>query len=108
VTAFSATWHPDGVLYLAGELDLASETAVVAALRERPDTISDLVIDLSALTFLDSTGIRVLETIATGPTAIHVVLRSPGRAVLRVLELVGIPDWPNATISAEEAHVSLA
>jgi anti-anti-sigma factor len=101
--AFAATWGADGVLYLEGELDLAAEAAAVGALRSRPPGANDLVIDLSRLTFMDSTGIRVLETVATGPPATRVVLRGPRRGVRKVLELVGIVNWPTVAVGAEAA-----
>ena len=65
--AFAATWGSDGVLNLEGEFDL---------------------------TFMDSTGIRVLQTLAQVPGATRVVLRSPRRGVQKVLELVGIAKRP--------------
>ena len=43
---------------------------------------------------MDSTGIRVLQTLAKGPGATRVVLRSPRRGVQKVLELVGIAKRP--------------
>jgi anti-anti-sigma factor len=98
VQPFTATWGPDGVLYLEGELDLGAEEAAIAALRDRRESPDDLVIDLSRLTFIDSTGIRVLETIAMGPAASRVVLRSPRGGVLKVLDLVGIENWPMVAV----------
>lgn len=53
-----------------------------------------VVIDVSRLTFMDSTGIRVLQTLTKGPGATRVVLRSPRRGVQKVLELVGIAKRP--------------
>jgi anti-anti-sigma factor len=103
VQAFGATWGSDGVLYLEGELDLAAEEAAVRALIDRPERENDLVIDMSRLTFMDSTGIRVLETVAMGPAAVRVVLRSPRRGVQRVLELVGIVNWPNIAVRDGES-----
>jgi anti-anti-sigma factor len=99
--SFAATWQ-DGVLRLEGELDLAAEERAATALRNRPLTANDLVIDLSGVTFMDSTGIRVLETVAMGPEAIRVILRSPQPLVRRVLELVGIARWPNVAVRDDE------
>jgi anti-anti-sigma factor len=99
--SFAATWQTNGDLRLEGELDLAAEEQAVAALRSRPAAANDLVIDLSRLTFMDSTGIRVLETVAMGPGAVAVTLRSPQRAVRRVLDLVGIARWPNVAVRDE-------
>lgn len=92
--AFAATWGSDGVLYLEGEFDLDAEEAAVGALRGHPHDENGVVIDVSRLTFMDSTGIRVLQTLAKGPGATRVVLRSPRRGVQKVLELVGIAKRP--------------
>jgi anti-anti-sigma factor len=92
--AFAATWGSDGVLYLEGEFDLDAEEAAVGALRGHPYDANGVVIDVSRLTFMDSTGIRVLQTLAKGPGATRVVLRSPRRGVQKVLELVGMARRP--------------
>ena len=80
---------PDGVIWLSGDFDLAvagdfPQTAAAAL-----DGQGELVIDLSELTFLDSSGIRALLM-----TAIRcnraMVLRKPPRNVRRVISLTGI------------------
>lgn len=98
VHAFAATWGTDGVLYLSGELDLAYEDAVRAALENRWDGMGELVIDLSQLVFLDSTGVRAFANLSMWPLAGRILLRSPDPRVLRVLELVGCSAWPNVAI----------
>jgi anti-sigma B factor antagonist len=80
---------------LAGELDLASAAPVEAAVEEGlADSGSRLVIDFSALTFIDSTGIAILVA-AMGDE------RGAGRlgfvpssapAVTRVLQLTGVEE----------------
>jgi anti-sigma B factor antagonist len=50
------------VVILTGELDIASEAAAVAALDGAIGDAGVLVADLRELTFLDSTGVRVLLT----------------------------------------------
>jgi anti-anti-sigma factor len=109
VQAFAATWGSDGVLYLEGEFDLEGEETAVGALRGRPYDQNDVVIDVSRLTFMDSTGIRVLQTLATGPAATRVVLRSPRRGVQKVLELVGIAKRPPIAVGegAPASHEDL-
>jgi anti-anti-sigma factor len=101
--AFAATWGSDGVLYLEGEFDLEAEEAAVEALRGRAHDENDVVIDVSRLTFMDSTGIRVLQTLATGPGAARVVVRSPRRGVQKVLELVGVAKRPPIAVGEGRA-----
>ncbi len=83
----------DVVVRLGGELDMATTPALSRAL----DTVMDarphaLALDLSELTFVDSTGLRVLITSsrrAAGQGCSY-VLRSPQRAVLKALRLTGM------------------
>jgi anti-sigma B factor antagonist len=95
-TGFSAvadTSDRATVLKLEGELDVATapalEEAVALAFAGQP---SSLVIDLSSLTFLDSTGIRVLVTAGrrAEEAGCSLVLLAPTAQVLRVLRLTGV------------------
>jgi anti-sigma B factor antagonist len=82
------------VVFLRGELDLASAEAaldvLIDALRE-----GDLVIDASELSFIDSSGIRsILEAYREANQGIGagrgVTVRAPTAQVRRVLQLTGI------------------
>ena len=81
------------VLRLQGELDMATAPGLArdlhTALDARPST---LALDLSELTFLDSTGIRVLITASrrAEDQGCSFVLRSPRRSVLKALRLTGV------------------
>lgn len=81
------------VFHLEGELDMANAPrlgwALSAALDERPGR---LALDLSGLTFLDSSGARVLFTTArrAGDQGCSLVLRSPQPSVLKMLKLSGL------------------
>ncbi len=60
---FEMSEHSDGaavVVALAGELDLGNVGSVQQRLAELRDAQSPVVLDLDALTFMDSTGIRLL------------------------------------------------
>lgn len=82
------------VLEVTGEVDLANcgtlETAVVEAL-EAAELPRALVLDLAGVTFLDSSGLRVVLSGAglarTGGVRYSVI---PSGAVSRVFELAGI------------------
>lgn len=81
------------VVRLQGELDLATAPALVRALDTALDAKpSVLALDLSELTFLDSTGIRVLITACrrAGSQGCTFELRSPQRPVLKALRLTGV------------------
>ena len=89
------TESPGGglVLRLQGELDMASapklRRLLDTALDGRP---AELVLDLRELTFIDSSGIRVLSSSARRAEAAGctLALRSPARSVLKVLRLTGL------------------
>jgi len=83
------------VLPISGDLDVAGATAAhkrLLGLALHPG--DQLVLDLSELTFMDSTGIRLIlqaREHATRHGAGFVVVRGP-HSVMRVLELVGLDE----------------
>jgi anti-sigma B factor antagonist len=101
------TEERDGFVHmaLAGELDLSSVAKVQEALRRvEADPPSTLVVDLSKLTFLDSTGLRCIVTadqrardegrrvvIVRGPDAVQRVF-----AITRLEERLEMVDDPGA------------
>jgi anti-sigma B factor antagonist len=89
VNDFAVRADLEGVLWLAGEFDLAAIDAFQAAVDAVLDAQRELVLDLSELTFLDSTGIRAFLVVA-GQVRGGVILRRPTQTVRRVLDLVGI------------------
>lgn len=84
----------DAVLVLAGEIDLATSPrvrdAVIDVLATQPP--ARLVIDLSGVSFLDSTGIGALVAGRNKAAALGVpfVVRHPQRMVRRVLDIAGL------------------
>ena len=83
------------VLPITGDLDVTAATAVhkrILGLTLRPG--DQLVLDLSGLTFMDSTGIRLLlqaRAHAIRHGAGFLIGRGP-ESVMRVLELVGLDE----------------
>lgn len=80
------------LLRLAGELDLANAPQLIAALsvvRDEPAGRA-VVLDLSAVSFMDSTGVRALLEAdrLRRDTGRPVALLAPSPAVTRVLDLV--------------------
>jgi anti-anti-sigma factor len=79
------------------DLDVADD--VVAVIMASVDGPQDVTIDLSDLTFLDSTGLRALIQISQslGPDG-KLILESPRGTVARLLEIVGADDFPGVEI----------
>jgi anti-sigma B factor antagonist len=90
MSAFRVHAGSDGVLYLAGELDLATQEAFAASARERVNGQGQIVLDLTDLTFVDSTGIRTFIALARDVAPRRLVLRHPVPAVASVLAIVGL------------------
>ena len=86
---FEARADSDGVLWLSGELDMATVERFAAAAEQASDGRRRFVVDLSQLTFIDSTGIREVVRVARS-TAAGVVLRNPRPFVRRVFDVTGI------------------
>lgn len=82
------------VLTVSGDVDLATHARFQADIDQAWDGSTDLVIDCSQVTFLDSMGLRVLvQTVQRA--AEHdrsVALAAPSDAVAHILELSGIRD----------------
>ena len=83
----------DGValVVLRGELDFGTapiaDASIVALLDTRPER---LVFDLTAVTFLDSSGIAVL--VRSTQQANTVAIRNPSTIVRRVIEYTGLDE----------------
>jgi anti-sigma B factor antagonist len=84
---------PLPVVVVAGELDVATAPALRDALLGllRDDAVPDVAVDLSAVTFLDSSGLGVLLMGARrwASAQKRFVLREPSRVALRVIDLTG-------------------
>jgi anti-anti-sigma factor len=81
----------EGVVSLVGEFDLAEADAFLEWVGTNVDSQSEVVLDCSALTFLDSSGIRAILTFAS-QTPASVVIRRPSPAVRKVLEIAGVDE----------------
>jgi anti-anti-sigma factor len=81
--------HGQVVVHLRGELDLGSAPALSASLRPFERGERTVVVDLSDLTFCDSSGLTALIRFRNHAAeyGTRVALRSPRPAVKRVFEL---------------------
>src|SRR5438093_13664749 len=83
---------------LAGELDLATSGELIRQLGGTMQAIGDLRLDLQALEFVDSAGIRALITVCQELRGGRLFLRSPSGEVARVLDLIRADTFPNVVI----------
>jgi anti-anti-sigma factor len=73
---FQVRVDEEGVLWLAGELDMAEADTFLEMAAANVDAQSEVVLECSRLTFLDSSGIRAILRLAS-QTAGSVVIRNP-------------------------------
>jgi stage II sporulation protein AA (anti-sigma F factor antagonist) len=100
----------DGVVVvaLAGELDLVSSGELTDAVaRIRSASPARVLVDLSALSFVDSSGINALlqaaRTIAENGG--QLVLAAPGPATRRIFQIARVPDLVDVVDDLDEARV---
>lgn len=95
MSGFSCRARQDGslaVLTVGGDVDLAAADGLWDVLREALQPGVRVVADLANVTFLDSTGLRVLvraEQTSADLAGTEFALAAPSAPVLRVLELSG-------------------
>jgi anti-sigma B factor antagonist len=87
---------------LVGELDLATAAGMSETLSASADQEGDLRLDVSGLSFIDSSGIRALLMVAErlGSRG-RLILVNPSEAVHRTLLLVGIDRAENLDITKD-------
>jgi anti-anti-sigma factor len=76
---------------IAGELDLGTVSILRDALGQFVGD-GEIALNLSELTFIDSTGIHALLDFARSQDGEKVILESPTEAVRRVLEILELDD----------------
>jgi anti-anti-sigma factor len=80
-----------GVVHLVGEIDAATAPKLDRCLEHDPRI---RVVDMSQVTFIDSSGLKVLAIANRSRDASdRITLRAPSRAVRRVLEIAGMAEW---------------
>jgi anti-anti-sigma factor len=91
-------------LRLTGELDLATAPILIEALRSIVQVNGSTTLDLSGLTFMDSSGIHaIVEYVRSEDCPGRVVLHGPTPIVARALEMVGIDRIPGVEVHAPES-----
>lgn len=85
---------PEATLVLSGELDPATAPELDTRIRDlvADDSVTGVVLDLAGVSFLDSSGVRVLVAGAEALRARSATftLRRPSDNIRRVLEVTGL------------------
>jgi anti-anti-sigma factor len=86
------TGDENGVVRLIGELDISTVPQASPAVAEACERSSRVVVDLSELTFMDSSGVRMLLQAWANQheRGRDLVLRAPTTTVRRLFDLLGL------------------
>jgi anti-sigma B factor antagonist len=96
----------DGVLWLSGEFDMAEIERFLRTATAHVDGRHEVVLDLSELTFLDSSGIRALLRFADFVCPKGVLLRNPSENVGTVLAITGVDGLTGVTVGRQQHPLS--
>lgn len=97
---FSITSQGPPAFYLDGELDMATVPLLDTAIADAVAQGGSITIDLSRMTFIDSTGLRsILRAVEALPSGC-VILHGVHGGIQRILEITGVDLAPNLHIIA--------
>lgn len=88
------------MVVVSGEIDVMSAAGLRRALLQALETtVGRLVVDLSAVQFMDATGIGTLVDAANkaAESGRSLVIARPSGVVRRMIQILG-PDWPLQTV----------
>lgn len=84
---------------LVGELDLATAPQVSEVLRRECSQPGHVVLDLSKLRFMDSSGLHaIIQACERLDTNDKLILRNPSTPVQRVLDIAGVDSVPGLRV----------
>jgi anti-anti-sigma factor len=98
--AFDIVRYGPNMYFVGGELDMATAPMLEAALEDSIARGGVILLDMSAVGFVDSMGIRGIISLARRLRTGCVVLHGVQERVSKVLELVRLVDQPNIHIDA--------
>jgi anti-anti-sigma factor len=96
----------DGVLWLSGEFDMAEMERFLRTVTAQADGQREVVLDLSELTFLDSSGIGAILRFAHFVCAEGLFLRNPSESVGTVLAMTCIDKLSGVTVGRQQHPLS--
>ena len=88
----------DGVLRLVGEVDLSNSDELTRLIQTAAMNGHEVEVDLSHVTFIDSSGLHAIRRAATSGECGPVVLVDVPPRVLRIIEIVGLDRTPSVRL----------
>ncbi len=96
MSVFNITYKGPMTFFLEGELDIASVPSLEAALNGSIGAGGPITLDLSGLTFIDSSGVgAILKAAKDHLPGGCVVLHGVHDSTQKVIELMGVEKMPN-------------
>jgi anti-sigma B factor antagonist len=80
----------EGQVTVVGEVDIASAPSVVQAVTRVADDSPTVVLDLGAITFIDSSGLHALTRLCQHLPGLRIV--NPSANVRRLIEIAGLTE----------------
>jgi anti-anti-sigma factor len=101
VEPFAVVQFGPNMFFLGGELDIATAPALEDAVQHAVESGGPILFDLSAITFVDSSGLHAFLSIAQGlGTRGCVLMHAPQERVRRLIELVRLTDVENIHVES--------
>jgi anti-anti-sigma factor len=88
----------DGVFHLSGDFDMSGVETFVEETSATLEEDAPVVLDLAELTFIDSSGLSAIVTLAERVGGRGFLLRNPRGAVAKVFSIVRLEDIPGIDI----------
>jgi anti-sigma B factor antagonist len=92
----------EGVLWLSGEFDMTEMERFLRTATAQVDGRREVVLDLSELTFLDSSGIGAIVRFAHFVCGAGLFLRNPSEGVGTVLTMTGVDGLTGVTVGHQQ------
>jgi anti-anti-sigma factor len=91
----------DGTVWVAGELDLATADQLLEQLRHAAEVHPNVIVDVRDVTFLDSSGLRAILTVASSERGTEIVLRNPRPNVRKLIHVAGLESRPGLRLEGD-------
>jgi anti-anti-sigma factor len=95
MTAFAIDSDGPRMFFLSGELDLSTIPLMETAIQPAIDRAGPLTLDVSGLTFIDSSGVGAILRAITALPSGCIILHGVHNAAEKVIELLGVGEAQN-------------